>query len=110
MSNMAKEEKVEAFRRESVKLQRPDRVAGSALQAGDKVEVYPFQRRHMVEAGSVTGGIEDIASEGEKAAGALNVLKRGEERDDIDPWSVQRAHEEGYGFGERPKASSKSGK
>ena len=83
----------------NVKLTRPDLVGGSSLEAGDSVEVYPFQKRHMVEAGSVNGTVEDIASPAEKEAGALNVLKPASQRDDIDPWSVRRAFEEGYGFG-----------
>ena len=93
-------DKPEAFRRESVTLKGPDRIAGSAVQAGDSVEVYPFQRRHMVAAGSVEGTMEDIASEAEKEANALEVLKKPEERDDIDVWSVERAHKEGYGYGD----------
>lgn len=84
----------------NVKLERADKVGGSNLEAGDSVEVYPFQKRHMVESGSVGGSVEDIASPAEKEAGALNVLKKAEDRDDIDPWSVQRAYEEGYGLGE----------
>ena len=91
----------------NVKLTRPDKVGGSSLGAGDSVEVYPFQKRHMVEAGSVNGGVEDIASPAEKEAGALNVLKKASERDDIDPWSVQRAYEEGYGFGEQAQSKGK---
>ena len=95
-------------KRQSVKLERPTLIQGEWLENGDSVEVYPFQKRHMVEAGSVKGGLEDIASPGEKEVGALNVLKRADERDDIDVWSVERAHREGWGYGdtEADKASN----
>lgn len=98
--------------RQSVKLERPTLVQGGWMEQGDSVEVYPFQKRHMVEAGFVKGGGEDIASPGEKEVGALDVLKRADERDDIDVWSAQRAHEEGWGFGEQQSEgkSSKSSK
>ena len=91
----------------NVKLTRPDLVGGSSLETEDTVEVYPFQKRHMVESGSVNGGVEDIASPAEKEAGALNVLKKASDRDDIDPWSVQRAYEEGYGFGPAEEGQKK---
>lgn len=98
----------EENKRQSVKLERPTLIQGGWMEKGDSVEVYPFQKRHMVEAGFATGGVEDIASPGEKEVGALNVLKRADERDDIDVWSVQRAHEEGWGYGdtEADKASN----
>lgn len=81
-------------KRETVQIQSADRIAGSPVQAGDKAEVYPFQRRHMVAAGSVAGSVEDIASESEKDALALEALKRPSERSDIDAFSVQKTFEE----------------
>ena len=78
---------------ESVKLNRPTLIKGEWT---DKADVYPFQKRHLVDAGYVSGSYEDIASEGEKKAGALNVLKKAEDRDDLDGgvWSVDRAYAE----------------
>lgn len=70
--------------RESVKLNRPTKISGGWQETGDSVEVYPFQRRHLVDAGYVNGGLEDIASEGEKESGALEVLKPASKRNDID--------------------------
>ncbi len=93
---------------ERVTLTGPERIAGSRVEAGDSVEVYPFQKRHMVQAGSVAGGVEDIASDGEKQAGALNALKRQEDRDDVEVWTVQKAHEEGAGFGESQDSEKSS--
>jgi hypothetical protein len=86
--------------RESVTFTRPTHVSGAFVEQGESYEVYPFQRRHMVEAGHVEGGYEQIASDGEQEAGALNVLKRADERDDIDVWTVEKAHREGYGYGD----------
>ena len=85
---------VDKNKRETVQIQGTDRIAGTQVQSGDSVDVYPFQRRHMVAAGSVAGSIEDIASESEKDAYALEVLKRPENRSDIEPWSVQKTFEE----------------
>lgn len=67
---------------ESVKLNRPTKIGGA--WADGSAEVYPFQRRHLVDAGYVNGGPGDIASDGEKAAGALEVLKSPSSRSDID--------------------------
>ncbi len=84
--------------RESVELSRPTLIGGSWVD-GD-VEVYAFQRRHLIDGGYANGSVEDIASEAEKEVGALNALKHPEDRDDVDVWSVERAHEEGYSYGE----------
>jgi hypothetical protein len=67
--------------REEVELKRPTLVNGEWVRAGDSREVYPFQRRHMVDAGHVEGDVEDIASEAEKAQGNLEVLKHPEDRE-----------------------------
>ena len=61
--------------REAVELQKPTRISGAPLEQGESVDVYPFERRHMVDAGLVAGGVEDIASEAEKGQGNLEVLK-----------------------------------
>ncbi len=97
----------EAQKRESVEVRRPTLIGGGWVEEGDSVEVYPFQRRHMVDAGLAEGKFpDDVASDGEKDAGALDVLKRADKRDDIDVWSVERAHKEGYGYGEASDESS----
>lgn len=101
---------------ESAKLSRPTLITGGWVDGN--VEVYPFQRRHMVDAGYVNGNVEDIASEGEKDAGALEVLKKAEDRKDIDggAWSVDRVFNEndvGQGAEGQPnedQGSSKSAK
>lgn len=83
--------------KESVKLNAPTKIGGAWHEAGDSVEVYPFQRRHLVAYGGyVNGSVEDMASDGEKAAGALEVLKKADKRSDIDGgvWSVDRVFEE----------------
>ena len=79
---------------ESVKLNRATKIGGAWTDGN--VEVYPFQKRHLVDAGYVNGTPEDIASDGEKAAGALEVLKSADERTDIDggPWSTDRVFAE----------------
>ena len=101
---------MEEQKRESVEIKRPTLIGGGWVEQGDSVEVYPFQRRHMVASGEAEGKFpEDIASDGEKDAGALNVLKRANKRDDVDVWSVERAHKEGYGYGDASKKSSSSG-
>jgi hypothetical protein len=87
--------------RETRTVKVPTLIQGKWLEKGDEVEIYPFQRRHFVEGGYVEGDVpEEVASEPEKEAGALNSLKRADERDDVEPWSPQKSHEEGYGFGE----------
>lgn len=67
--------------KESVELKRPTLVSGELVYDGDSRDVYPFERRHMVDAGYVEGDVEDIASEAEKAQGNLEVLKRPEDRE-----------------------------
>ncbi len=84
---------------ESVKLKFGTLVQGEWHDEGDSVAVQDFQKRHLVAGGYVDGGLEDIASQGEKDQGALNVLKKADQRDDIDPWSIERAHREGFGYG-----------
>lgn len=86
-------------KRVTVQLIAPTRIAGTMHEAGDFVEVYPFERRSLIAGGYVEGDTEDVATEGEKAAGALNVLKKAEERDDVDEWTIERAHKEGWGYG-----------
>jgi hypothetical protein len=83
---MARHEKQDPARvveldKESVTLKQPTRIGGAALEAGDSVDVYPFERRHMVAANLVEGGLEDIASEAEKGQGNLEILKKIEDRE-----------------------------
>ena len=82
---------------ESVKLNRPTTISGAWTKGN--AQVYPFQKRHLVDAGYVNGTVEDIASDGEKAAGALEVLKKAENRNDIDggAWSTDRVFAENDG-------------
>jgi hypothetical protein len=87
--------------RVSVTVKTPTLIRGQWFEKGDEVEVYPFQKRHLVHGGYVEGEYpEDVASDAEKEAGALNSLKRQDERDDVEPWTVEKAHEEGYGYSE----------
>jgi len=86
-------------KRETVQLIAPTRIAGTMHEAGDFVEVYPFEKRDLIAGGYVKGDIENIASEGGKAAGSLNVLKKAKDRDDVDAWAIERAHKEGWGYG-----------
>lgn len=82
---------------ETVKLNAPTKIGGVWHETGDTVEVYPFQRRHLIAYGGyVNGSVEDMASGGEKQAGALEVLKRADKRSDVDGgvWSVDRVFEE----------------
>lgn len=91
---------------ESVKLKFGTLVQGEWHDEGASVEVQDFQKRHLVAGGYVDGKVEDIASQGEKDQGALNVLKKASERDDIDPWSIERAHREGFGHGDAHEEAS----
>jgi hypothetical protein len=87
--------------RETRVVKVPTLIQGTWYEKGDEVEIYPFQRRHLVEGGYVEGDVpEEVASDGEKDAGALNALKRSDERDDMDVFDIQKLHERGYGFGE----------
>ncbi len=82
---------------ETVKLNAPTKIGGVWHETGDSVEVYPFQRRHLIAYGGyVNGSVEDMASDGEKDAGALEVFKKADNRSDIDGgvWSVDRVFEE----------------
>ncbi len=92
-----------ANHKETVTLNSPTKIGGAWHEAGDSVEVYPFQRRHLVAYGGyVSGGPEDMASDGEKDAGALEVFKKADKREDLDGgiWSVDRV------FAENDTASS----
>lgn len=86
--------------KETVKLNRPTKIGGAWVD--ESAEVYPFQRRHLVDAGYVNGGVEDIASDGEKQAGALEVLKKADKRSDVEPWSVDRVFAENDTASESP--------
>lgn len=86
---------------ESVKLTGPTKITGGWYETGDTVEVYPFQKRHMVDGGYVEGQVTDIFSPGEKEQGAENVLKKASERDDIEVLTVEKIHEEGSSYGEQ---------
>lgn len=90
---------------ESVKLNRPTLIGGQWVDGN--ANAYPFQRRHLIDGGYVNGGVEDIASEGEKAAGALEVLKKADKRNDIDPWSTDRVFAENDGDEQASRKSSK---
>ncbi len=82
---MAKEKqdpaRVVELDKESVELKQPTRISGASVETGDSVDVYPFERRHMVAANLVEGGLEDIASEAEKGQGNLEILKPLDERE-----------------------------
>ncbi len=69
---------------ESVNLKRSTLIGGEWHAAESSVDVYPYQKRHLVGGGYVEGPIADEFSPGEKAHGAPNVLKKAESRDDID--------------------------
>jgi hypothetical protein len=92
--------------RVTVELIAPTRIAGVPHEAGDFVEVYPFEKRSLIASGYVKGDEEDMATEGEKAVGALNVLKKAEDRDDVDEWTIERAHKEGWGYGRGQRGAS----
>ncbi len=91
---------------ESVTLSGPTKITGVWHEAGDTVDVYPFQRRHMVDGGYAEGGAEDIFSPGEKEQGAENVLKKASERDDIEVLSFEEIHEEGSSHGEEDEGAA----
>ncbi len=86
---------------ESVKLTGPTLITGGWHETGSTVEVYPFQKRHMVDGGYAEGQVADIFSPGEKEQGAENVLKKASERDDIEVLTVEKIHEEGSSYGEK---------
>lgn len=86
---------------ESVKLTGPTLIKGGWHETGDTVEVYPFQKRHMVDGGYAEGRVSDILSPGEKEQGAEHVLKKSSERDDIEVLSFDKIHEEGSSYGEK---------
>lgn len=90
-----------ASNKEAVKLTGPTKIAGRWHEAGDSVDVYPFQRRHMIQGGYAEGGVDKVFSEGEKDAGAMEVLKRASDRD-VDVWSVDKV------FAENDEGSSSS--
>ncbi len=86
---------------ESVTLSGPTKITGGWYETGDTVEVYPFQKRHMVDGGYVEGQVADIFSDGEKEQDAENVLKKASERDDMEVLSFDKIHEEGSSYGEK---------
>lgn len=60
---------------QSAELRHSTRISGAPVDAGDSVDVYPFEKRHLVSAGLAEGGVEDMASPGEIEQGNLEVLK-----------------------------------
>ena len=81
----------------TVTLKRGTTISGRQHQAGDEVEVYPFQYRQMVAGGYVEGGYEDAASPAEIEQGNLEALKYPEEREGYIPEA--ELWERGYGVG-----------
>ncbi len=73
--------RITEIERESVEFKHSTRISGGLVEAGDSRDVYPFERRHLVAANLVEGGIEDMASEAEKGQGNLEVLKPLSERE-----------------------------
>ncbi len=69
---------------ESVNLKRSTLIGGEWHAAESSVDVYPYQKRHLVGGGYVEGPIADEFSPGEKAHGAPNVLKNSDDRDDME--------------------------
>ncbi len=69
---------------ESVTLKRGTLIGGDWYDAGDSVDVYPFQKRHLVGGNYVEGSVYEEFSPGEMAHGADNVLKKAEDRNDMD--------------------------
>jgi hypothetical protein len=70
---------------ESVTLKRATLIGGRWYDAEDSVDVFPFQKRHLIAYGNyVEGPVDDEFGPGELAHGAPNVLKKPEDRDDID--------------------------
>lgn len=99
---MAKK-KSEALSTESVTLAVPTLIGGTWHEAGDEVEVAPFQRRHLIHYGGYAEGNrfgDEVFSEGEKEQNAPEVLKRASDREDMEVWSIERAFEEGAGYGD----------
>ncbi len=94
--------RVVELEKESVEFKQPTRISGAPVETGDSVEVYPFQRRHLIAANLVEGDLEDIASEAEKAQGNLEILKPLSEREgeyytDEDLWEMGDATGDGEG-------------
>jgi hypothetical protein len=70
---------------ESVTLKRATLIGGRWYDAEDSVDVFPFQKRHLIAYGNyVEGPVDDEFGPGEKAHGAPNVLKKPEDRDDME--------------------------
>lgn len=71
--------------RSTYTVNRPTLITGSWYEKGDDVELYPNEARWYVHYGYIEGDpIDDAFGPGEIAAGAPNVLKRSEDRDDME--------------------------
>jgi hypothetical protein len=69
----------------SVTLKRGTLIGGQWYDSEDNVDgLFPFQIRHLIGGGYVEGPVEDEFSPGEKAHGSPNVLKKPEDRDDME--------------------------
>lgn len=60
---------------QSAEFRQSTRISGAPVEAGDSLDVYPFEKRHLVAAGLAEGSLEDTASPAEKEQGNLEVLK-----------------------------------
>ncbi len=106
--------RVVELEKESVEFKQPTRISGAPVEIGDSAEVYPFQRRHLVAANLVEGGVEDIASEAEKGQGNLEILtplseREGEYYSDHELWEMGDATGDGDGVVAGEEGSSVSG-
>lgn len=71
---MAEEQNVAAEETEgkvSVTLAQGTRIAGEQYDAGDSVDVYEQEKRHLIAAGIAEGDLEESASANEVAQGNL---------------------------------------
>src|SRR5215212_4378446 len=92
--------KGECMAKESVTLRRGITREGLQYQAGDKVYVQDFEKRQLIASGYVDGKDEDTAPTEETKKQYKEASKGWDKRSDMDVFSIDKAAEEGDGYGD----------
>lgn len=102
--------------KESVELRRSIVRGGQTHEAGDKIEVYDWEKRQLIASGYVDGNDIDTAPPAVQEL-YKEAAKGPEKRSDMDVFSVDKFAKEGDGYGsadegqgheEQPQKQSKS--
>ena len=86
--------------KENVTLRRGITRGGTLFEAGDKIEVPDWEKRQLIASGYVDGKDEDTAPTEDLKKQYKEASKGWEKRSDMDVFSIDKAAEEGDGYGD----------